>query len=609
VRVFPAEVWVRFNTHLNATEALLLSWPLLLVPLVLLPFLARSSVHWPAPTRLTTAESLRRQLGLPLMITCGLLAAVLLLLSLGLPLGQLLLEARTWEQLPEAWLATAPVAWNTFVLGAVTATCCLALGLLTWRFRAALALWVAFLLPGVFVGIALIHLLNRPWTQALYQSLAIIILAWTCRFVALAWHAVRGGANRLDPALIDAARMDGAGTWLVFRHAWWPQISTQLCGAWYLIFLLCLWDAETLLLVYPPGGETIALRIFNLLHYGHTGQVNALILLLIVLALLPLLALVVPRLKRLALPLTALLLLTGCSRSADFDSRIFSGVEIIGERGTALGQFNKPRSVALDLHDNLFVVDMTGRVQKFGPDGKFISSWQMQQTELGKPKGMCRDAAGRIVVLEPHYSRVNHYEPNGKLVQQWGTHGTNTGQLALPRAVACTPDGRIYVSEYGMTERVQCFSAPGGALTQVIGRAGSGPGQFNRPEGLGVDSAGGLYVADSCNHRIQVLGPDGAFIRAYGRPGQAPTEMSYPYDVRVDPAGLQFVCEFGNSRIQVFDARDQVQEILGGPGSAPGRFHNPWSIALDSRGNLYVADSGNHRVQKFVRRQPLPSKT
>jgi ABC-type Fe3+ transport system permease subunit len=53
-------------------------------------------------------------------------------------------------------------------------------------------------------------------------------------------------------------------------------------------YLLCLWDAETVIMIQPPGGETLALRIFNLLHYGHIGQVNALCLVLLGMAVAPL---------------------------------------------------------------------------------------------------------------------------------------------------------------------------------------------------------------------------------------------------------------------------------------------------------------------------------
>ncbi|MGI8964464.1 MAG: NHL repeat-containing protein, partial [Limisphaerales bacterium] len=117
-----------------------------------------------------------------------------------------------------------------------------------------------------------------------------------------------------------------------------------------------------------------------------------------------------------------------------------------------------------------------------------------------------------------------------------------------------------------------------------------------------LDANDQIFVADSCNHRIQIFSADGKFVRAFGKAGTGLGELSYPYDVRIDRAGERFVCEFGNSRIQIFDANNQPVEILGKAGSAPGEFGNPWSIAFDSKENLYVADSQNHRVQKYIRR-------
>jgi DNA-binding beta-propeller fold protein YncE len=312
---------------------------------------------------------------------------------------------------------------------------------------------------------------------------------------------------------------------------------------------------------------------------------------------------------------TALCLITSCApQNSDsghnLDSRIFKSAEVIGTRGAGLGQFSKPRSLALDAQDNLYVADMTGRVQKFSPSGEFLLSWQMPQTDLGKPKGMCRDAGGNIVVIEPHYSRINHYSPDGKLLLRWGQHGTNAGALAFPRAAGVNRDGQIFVSEYGLLERVQRFQMKDGKPPEFMnsfGSPGAGPGQFNRPEGLCVDPSGLVHVADSCNHRVQIFTAEGKLEGVYGRPGKGPGELSYPYDVCVDASGLKFVCEFGNSRIQVFDAKGNPVEIIGGPGSKPGEFNNPWSIALDSHGNLYVADSQNHRVQRLVRRETVSS--
>ena len=169
-----------------------------------------------------------------------------------------------------------------------------------------------------------------------------------------------------------------------------------------------------------------------------------------------------------------------------------------------------------------------------------------------------------------------------------------TKAIAAPNSVA-------FISEYTTVDRVQQFTKDGKKCLKVFGRPGTRNSEFNRAEGLGIDTADRIYVADSCNHRIQVFASDGQFLRAHGRAGSGPGEMSYPYDVQVDAAGHEFVCEFGNSRVQIFDREGKSLEIIGRAGSAPGEFNNPWGLALDSKGNLYVADSRNHRVQKFIR--------
>ena len=197
----------------------------------------------------------------------------------------------------------------------------------------------------------------------------------------------------------------------------WPQVAPQAAAAWYVVFLLCLWDVESMILVVPPGGETLALRVFNLLHYGHNAQVNALCLTLLALAVAPLLVWQVAGACRVVRVLGARSTqhalgspLPLCSPSpaarptalrheAPLQSRLFSRAQIIGSRGVGVGQFNKPRSVAVDAQDNLYVVDMTGRVQKFSSNGVFLLSWQMPQTDLGKPKGMGRDRDGNIIVV------------------------------------------------------------------------------------------------------------------------------------------------------------------------------------------------------------------
>ncbi len=644
VKVSTAEMWILFNTSFDTVGALKMSLPLIVVPLFLLALASRRPVPWPYLQANFPERLFRRQLGSFWFRVATIFAIILGGLSVGLPVFQLLSVKRTWTELPGALAAGQSAIWNSFSLAAVAASLVILLSFVSLRSGATRSrfnsvvgwvLWLPFLIPGVLLGIGLITVFNRPLSSFFYQSAGIVVLAFVIRYWVLGWNGVAHALGGLDRELGDVARLTGATRWQTLRHVQWPQIAAQVAAAWYVVFLLCLWDVESMILIVPPGGETLAVRIFNLLHYGHNAQVNALCLALLGLAVAPLVGwkvwrAVTPvrrgvRLLMFGVAVLGLALATGCaprsnSRDVPVESKLFSRAEVIGSRGVGLGQFNKPRSVAVDAQDNLYVVDMTGRVQKFSSNGVFLLSWQMPQTDLGRPKGMGRDREGNVIVVEPHYQRINFFTTDGKLVEQWGRRGTNAGELMMPRSVAVNSRDEIFVTEYGLVERVQIFNihqgpsntvaslASGGTnrwsapFIKTFGRPGNGNGEFNRAEGIAVDAQDRIYVADSCNHRIQIFSSDGKFIRAHGTAGKGRGQFSYPYDVYVDTAGRQFVCEFGNGRIQVFDANDQSIDVVGRQGAEPGQLNDPWGIAFDSKGNMYVADSQNHRVQKFIRR-------
>jgi len=288
VKVFPAEVWVRFNTTFDSVAALQLSWPMVLTPLLLLIWFRRREVAWPRAEGPVPAKMFRQQLGAGWFRVCGGCTVALALLSVGLPLIQLLSIRRTWSELPSALAAGQMALWNSFYLAAVAAALIIALGWVGWRWPVGLALWLPFLTPGVLLGIGLIALFNRPLFSAFYQSAGIVILAFGIRYLAFGWNGVAHALRTTDRDLTDAARLSGASRWQMLRHVHWPQIAPQIAALWYIIFLLCLWDVESMVLIVPPGGETLSLRVFNLLHYGHNSQVDALCLVLLALAVAPL---------------------------------------------------------------------------------------------------------------------------------------------------------------------------------------------------------------------------------------------------------------------------------------------------------------------------------
>ena len=276
----------------------------------------------------------------------------------------------------------------------------------------------------------------------------------------------------------------------------------------------------------------------------------------------------------------------------------------LGLHGTTLGKFHHPRAIAIDLKSRRFyVVDRSGRIQLFEPDGRPILEWTLPASELGQPVGLIVEGDGNLLVNDSHYHRLLRYAPDGsKILAQWGTEGTGPGQFTFGRDVVVDSQGFIYAGDYGgQNDRILKFSHAGDFLLEW-GGLGEEPGKFQRPQGMAIESRGGLeylLVADSSNHRVQRFTLDGKYHGSIGKLGRGPGELRFPYSVAVGKGGFIYVCEWGNNRVQRFDADGRPQGTWGAPGHAEGELATPWDIAVGEDGTILIADFGNHRVQAF----------
>jgi DNA-binding beta-propeller fold protein YncE len=287
----------------------------------------------------------------------------------------------------------------------------------------------------------------------------------------------------------------------------------------------------------------------------------------------------------------------GCgSRSATMPERVW------GERGVQGGQLVKPRAIAIDRQDRLYLVDWTARIQAFDRDGKFLGlSFTTPDYRNGRPSGLSVDHDNNLVVSDSHYHCVRVYSPEGKLLQTvGGNKGTGPGQLSYVSDALRDEAGNFYVAEFGDNQRISKFDADAKFL-QCWGAPGSEPGQFAKIRAMTLGPDGLLYVADACNHRIQVFTTSGDFVRMWGKPGSERGELSYPYDLafgKGTPPAL-YVCEYGNHRVQKFAPEGQSLGTWGSPGRLPGQLASPWALGVDSRGRVHVVDSENDRVQRI----------
>lgn len=288
VKVFPAEIWVRFNTTFDYVEALKLSWPMLVFPVLLILLFARKPISWPHGLREWNHQHFRRSLGSFRWIAIA-VSLVFAGFAFVLPLGQLMVSPGTWEHLGTAFAAGRSAFWQSLIIASGVAAFVVSLGWVASRRRWGALGWPFFFLPGVLIGMLLIFLLNRPATNWVYSSMLVLFMGLTLRYFAPAWYGTRLIRQGMDRDLADVGTIGGAAGWQRWRLVDWPLARPQLLALGYVIYLLCLWDVETINLIVPAGSETLSLRIFNLLHYGHNEQVNALCLLLLLVALIPLL--------------------------------------------------------------------------------------------------------------------------------------------------------------------------------------------------------------------------------------------------------------------------------------------------------------------------------
>ncbi|MBX3421595.1 MAG: hypothetical protein KF752_08575 [Pirellulaceae bacterium] len=276
-----------------------------------------------------------------------------------------------------------------------------------------------------------------------------------------------------------------------------------------------------------------------------------------------------------------------------------------GRLGISAGRFQKARAITLSAAGELYIVDKLGRIQVFDLDGIYRREWNTPQIAQGKPTGLGWSHNNHLMVADTHYFRVLFYSPEGELNQSrtiGGQNGNAPGQFQFVTDVVQDLRGHILVGQYGLVDRIQEFD-PAGQFVRMWGSQGNLPGQFSRPQCLVIDSDGLLWIADACNHRIQIFDlsrPEPELLDMWGQVGDQPGELHTPYGLAFDTDATVLVCEYGNHRIQRFTKSGQPLEIWGGYGKEPGKLLHPWGLVVDNSRRMHVLDTENFRVQRFV---------
>ncbi len=171
-----------------------------------------------------------------------------------------------------------------------------------------LAIWQAvdawtvllFALPSTVIGIGLIALWNRPATNFIYATPLMLLLGYLAQYTALTSRVTVAGLSLVPVSMEEAAASTGAGWVRRVSLIVIPLIGPTLLAGWLIAYIFCLRDTGIAMLVYPPGQDTLPVRIFTLMANGAPDLIAASCVLMIAATALPLgvLALVLRRTAR-----------------------------------------------------------------------------------------------------------------------------------------------------------------------------------------------------------------------------------------------------------------------------------------------------------------------
>ncbi len=280
----------------------------------------------------------------------------------------------------------------------------------------------------------------------------------------------------------------------------------------------------------------------------------------------------------------------------------FVAINLFGSKGSGNREFNTPRNIAVDQHNNIIVCDLENqRIQFINQKGDFIRSERIEgviKGEFDRIHAASVDRDGNIVMFGFDSRQFIIFDPvKRQIIHRFG--GKVDKDFTMPdcqticvdhcnRIVACdTNNHKIKVFDH-FGNRLLCF-----------GRKGSKDGQFKFPVGVTVNKNNDIIVCDTYNHRIQVFDKNGKHLVSFGSKGLGKGLFERSTRAAVDHENNIFVTDWATFKVQKFDPQGNWISSFGCHGWKEGQFLHPQGIVVDRLNRIIVSDVGRHSIQIF----------
>jgi iron(III) transport system permease protein len=213
----------------------------------------------------------------------------------------------------DVWSSVWSAAGNSLLASGIAAACAIAAALpvaalavrhpARWTHALERTSYASNALPGIVIALSLVFFAAN-YASPVYQTLALLVIAYVVRFFPQALAGAHGALLRVDPRLEEAARGLGRTPRSAFMSITARLIAPGLLAGATLVFLSAMKELPATLLLRPIGFDTLATEVWSATGVGSFSQAAIPALVLIVLAA-PVVWLLIARPEAAGAPVTA----------------------------------------------------------------------------------------------------------------------------------------------------------------------------------------------------------------------------------------------------------------------------------------------------------------
>jgi len=131
-----------------------------------------------------------------------------------------------------------------------------------------------FVIPGIVMAIGF-YAAYAPPPLALYGTALIIILAFTARFLPIAFANASSAVRAVHPEMEEASRILGGGRLFTIRRITVPLIARSLIGGWLIVFIVASRELSSAVFLVGPRTRTMAVLLYDLSEAGNFEVLSA----------------------------------------------------------------------------------------------------------------------------------------------------------------------------------------------------------------------------------------------------------------------------------------------------------------------------------------------